>query len=121
MMLKRSFLWLACAALLSACHHDGFTLRSEEAVTICYTASEEEVVHTALALVERDIEAVFSVCPTLSTNDHEADIVVGTMGQSALIEPLGIDLSPLEGKKEAFLLTVTPDKRLISAASASRR
>lgn len=118
MMRKRSFLWLACAALLStACHHDGFTLRSEEAVTICYTASEGEVVHTALALVERDIEAVFSVRPTLSTNDHEADIVVGTMGQSAPIEPLGIDLSPLEGKKEAFLLTVTPDKRLIIVGS----
>ena len=45
--------------------------------------------------------------------------MVGTVGQSNLINETGIDLSALKNKKQAFLLTVSQDGKLVVAGSDS--
>lgn len=47
-------------------------------------------------------------------------IIVGTIGQSNLIDKAGVDLSPIKNKKEAFLLTVSSNGKLVIAGSDKR-
>jgi len=56
---------------------------------------------------------------TTELNDKVGAIVVGTVGQSNLINETGIDLSALKNKKQAFLLTVSQDGKLVVAGSDS--
>ena len=47
-------------------------------------------------------------------------IIVGTIGQSDLIDKAGVDLSPIKIKKKAFLLTVSSTGKLVIAGSDKR-
>ncbi|MBE6190517.1 MAG: hypothetical protein E7145_06195 [Rikenellaceae bacterium] len=105
---------------LAACTRPHFAIHSGEAVKIACAEGEEQVVHTALSLLERDLEAVFASPLELSADSSRSTILVGTLGVSRLIETAGVDLSPLKGRQEAFLLTVAPDGRLIIAGSDKR-
>lgn len=105
---------------LSVYGQSDFVLKSGQPVTIVCSDSEEEVVHTALNLFNRDFESVFSAKTVITPKDKKGTIIVGTIGQSNLIDKTGIDLSPIENKKEAFLLTVSPDGKLIIAGSDKR-
>ncbi len=105
---------------LAACTRPHFAIHSGEAVKIACSEGEEQVVHTALSLLERDLEAVFASPLELSADGSQSTILVGTLGVSRLIETAGVDLSPLKGRQEAFLLTVAPDGRLIIAGSDKR-
>lgn len=105
---------------LSVYGQSDFVLKSGQPVTIVCSDSEEEVVHTALNLFNRDFETVFSAKTVITPKDKKGTIIVGTIGQSNLIDKTGIDLSPIENKKEAFLLTVSPDGKLIIAGSDKR-
>lgn len=95
-----------------------FLLTSGQTVEIACSPSEELVVHTALEMLSRDIQAVLSAATQV--NEKAGTIIVGTLGQSELIERAGIDasvLSVLKGKKQAFLLAVFSEGKLIVAGS----
>lgn len=77
------------------------------AATVNYNKSEAPVVHTALELLQRDYRAVFS--NSLQYSEKQGDILVGTLGLNNAVEQSGVDLSTLNNKKEAFLLTVLLD------------
>lgn len=92
-----------------------FILKSGQAVVIGCSNSEELVVRTSLEMLCRDLQAVLSV--TAGVNEKAGDIIVGTVGQSGLIERTGIDVSALKGMKQAFLLAVSPEGKLVVAGS----
>ena len=94
-----------------------FILQSGQTVTIACCKSEKLVVRTSLEMLGRDIRTVLSA--TTELNDKVGAIVVGTVGQSNLINETGIDLSALKNKKQAFLLTVSQDGKLVVAGSDS--
>ena len=84
-----------------------FNLPSGKPVKISCDNAEEKVVHTALDLLSRDCKAVLSA--SLLVDNEQGDIIIGTVGKSPLIAKTGADVSALNGKKQAFLLTVLPD------------
>lgn len=94
-----------------------FILQSGQTVTIACCNSEKLVVRTSLEMLGRDIRTVLSA--TTELNDKVGAIVVGTVGQSNLINETGIDLSALKNRKQAFLLTVSQDGKLVVAGSDS--
>ena len=94
-----------------------FILQSGQTVTIACCNSEKLVVRTSLEMLGRDIRTVLSA--TTELNDKVGAIVVGTVVQSNLINETGIDLSALKNKKQAFLLTVSQDGKLVVAGSDS--
>ena len=92
-----------------------FVLQSGIPVPIACNSSEEQVVHTALELLRRDLQTVLSATAKVETNT--GTILIGTAGRSELIDQTGVDTSVLKGKKQAFLLTVSPEGKLIVAGS----
>ena len=92
-----------------------FVLTSGQTVVIACSPSEELVVRTALEMLGRDIQTILS--STTQANEKKGEIVIGTVGQSELISRTGIDVSALKGKKQAFLLSVSPEGKLIVAGS----
>lgn len=92
-----------------------FVLTSGETVAISCSPSEGLVVHTALELLTRDIQTVLS--STAQVNESTGMIVVGTLGQSELLEQTGVDVSVLKGKRQAFLLAMSPEGKLVVAGS----
>lgn len=94
-----------------------FCLHSGTAATVNYSQLEAPVVHTALTLLQRDYRTVFS--DSLPCKETQGNILVGTVGINKAIEQSGAELSALKGKKEAFLLQVLPNGRLLIAGSDS--
>lgn len=92
-----------------------FVLQSGIPVPIACNSSEEQVVHTALELLRRDLQTVLSATAKVETNT--GTILIGTAGRSELIDQSGVDTSVLKGKKQVFLLTVSPEGKLIVAGS----
>lgn len=86
-------------------------------VTVNCDKSEAPVVHTALELLQRDYRAVFS--DSLHCEETRGNILVGTLEVNNAVEQSKADLSGLKGMREAFLLTVLPDGRLLIAGSDS--
>lgn len=110
-----SFFFLIIALSANSKQKD-FILQSAQPVAIACSNSEELVVHTSLEMLCRDIRTVLSA--TTEVNDDQASvIIVGTVGQSPLIDRAGVDVSVLKGKKQAFLLTVSPEGKLVVAGS----
>lgn len=105
-------LWTIAAA------HSKFNLRAGQPIQVACSPTEAPVVHTALELFSRDCRSVFSVPATIHST--EGTILIGTIGNSPLVEQSGIDLSTLKNKKEAFLLAVLPDGKLLIAGSDKR-
>jgi len=114
-----SFLTFFIAAL-SVYGQSNFVLKAGEPVTVACSDSEAEVVRTALNLLHSDIESVFSARTTVVAECKNSMILVGTIGQSDWIDKAGIDLSPIKNKREAFMLTVSADGKLIIAGSDKR-
>lgn len=92
-----------------------FVLNAGEAVAIACSNAEEVVVHTALEMLEHDVNTVLSA--NLRRDDATGTIVIGTVGRSPLLEQTGVDVSALKGKKQAFLLAVSPEGKLVVAGS----
>jgi hypothetical protein len=95
-------------AVLSVYGQNPFILKSGEPVTIACGNSEEEVVHTALNLLNRDVESVFSTRIIVTPESKKGMIIVGTIGQSDLIDKAGVDLSPIKNKKKLFCWLFLP-------------
>lgn len=94
-----------------------FVAGSQKIVNISCVEEEAPVVHTALQILTRDWQAVFGVKPQISLSG--GDVIVGTW-ESPLIRQTGVDVSMLQGRHEAFLLTVSPKGRLLIAGSDKR-
>lgn len=94
-----------------------FCLHSGTVAAVNYDKSEAPVVHTALELLQRDYRKVFS--DSLQCKETEGNILVGTLGVNHAIKQSATDVAALEGRKEAFLLTVLPDGRLLIVGSDS--
>lgn len=92
-----------------------FILNAGKPVVLAYDKSEGMVVHTALELFTRDCQAVLSAA--VRQDGKAGHIIIGTVGKSSLLAETGVDVSTLEGKKQAFLLTVLPDGKLLVAGS----
>lgn len=91
-----------------------FKLFSGTPVTITCDISEKQVVNTALDLFSRDCQTVFSAPLQRS---KKGNIIIGTAGKSSLLERYIDDVAVLKGKKQAFLLKVLPDNRLLIVGS----
>lgn len=112
-----SFLaWVAVIVSVQGKQKD-FVLQSGQPVAIACSGSEAPVVRTSLDLLSRDLQTVLSATAHIDTNT--GNIIVGTIGQSKLIEQAGIDISALKNKKQAFMLTVSEDGKLVVAGSDS--
>lgn len=109
-----SFLAFLVVAL-STYGQRNFVLKSRQPVTIACSDTEAKVVRTALDLFSRDFESVFSAKTKIGAKN--GSIIIGTIGQSELLDKTGIDFSSIQNKHEAFLLTVSPDGKLIIAGS----
>lgn len=105
------FLWVAqiCCAQ--------FSLRSDKPIKLACDNAEEKVVQTALKLFIRDYQSVFSA--SAAVDARQGNIIVGTVGKSPLLKAVSADVSALAGKKQAFLLQVLPDGKLLVAGSDS--
>ena len=112
-----SFLaWVAVIVSVQGKQKD-FVLQSGQPVAIACSGSEAPVVRTSLDLLSRDLRTVLSATAHIDTNT--GNIIVGTIGQSKLIEQAGIDISALKNKKQAFMLAVSEDGKLVVAGSDS--
>lgn len=96
-----------------------FILKSGEPVTIACGNCMVKAVHTALNLLNRDVESVFSTRIIVTPESKKGMIIVGTIGQSDLIDKAGVDLSPIKNKR-SFLLAVSSTGKLVIAGSDKR-
>ena len=112
-----SFLaWVAVIVSVQGKQKD-FVLQSGRPFAIACSGSEAPVVRTSLDLLSRDLQTVLSATAHIDINT--GNILVGTIGQSKLIEQAGIDISALKNKKQAFMLAVSEDGKLVVAGSDS--
>lgn len=86
-----------------------FVLQSGQPVEIACSGSEVPVVRTSLDLLSRDLQTVLSATAHVDTNT--GNIIVGTIGQSKLIEQAGIDISALKTKSR---LSCSPSQKMES-------
>lgn len=88
---------------------------------VCDT-TEAPVVKVALDLLKRDCRSVLS--GEISRSENTGNIYVGTWGESSVLQALAdtrqLDVAQLNEHKEAFLLNVLPDGRLVVAGSDKR-
>lgn len=88
---------------------------------VCDT-TEAPVVKVALDLLKRDCRSVLS--GEISHSENTGNIYVGTWGESSVLQALAdtrqLDVAQLNEHKEAFLLNVLPDGRLVVAGSDKR-
>ncbi|WP_417189217.1 glycosyl hydrolase 115 family protein [Bacteroides sp.] len=94
-----------------------FNLRSDQPIKLACDNAEEKVVQTALKLFICDYQSVFSASAAVDV--RQGNIIVGTVGKSPLLKAVSADVSALTGKKQAFLLQVLPDGKLLVAGSDS--
>jgi hypothetical protein len=116
--MKRIRYIISLAVALSVCpvYGDDFRLSGSKTLSVACLDNEENPVGTALDLFSRDYRRVFSSDIKLSARLKGASVIVGTVG-SKLLSKCGVDLTPLTGLHEAFMLTVTADGRLVIAGS----
>lgn len=114
--MKKGFIGLVFLWVTQICCAQ-FSLRSDQPVKLACDNAEEKVVQTALKLFIRDYQSVFSA--SAAVDARQGNIIVGTVGKSPLLKVVSADVSALAGKKQAFLLQVLPDGKLLVAGSDS--
>lgn len=88
-----------------------FRLCQGDPITIACSKSEDQVVHTALQLLARDYQAVFSDSIHFSTT--EGNIIVATLDNDSLWKAMKLDTNFLRDKKQSFLLKVLEKGKLL--------
>lgn len=114
--MKKGFIGLVFLWVTQICCAQ-FSLRSDQPIKLACDNAEEKVVQTALKLFIRDYQSVFSA--SAAVDARQGNILVGTVGKSPLLKAVSADVSALAGKKQAFLLQVLPDGKLLVAGSDS--
>lgn len=103
------------SVLFSRAQDKKFCLNAGSPIKVAYEIAEGQIVKTAMELLERDCRTVFS--DSLLRVQQNSDIIIGTIGVNAMIEQPGVELSKLEDKKQAFLLAVSSEGKLVIAGS----
>lgn len=114
--MKKGFIGLVFLWVTQICCAQ-FSLRSDQPIKLACDNAEEKVVQTALKLFIRDYQSVFSA--SAAVDARQGNIIVGTVGKSPLLKAVSADVSALTGKKQASLLQVLPDGKLLVAGSDS--
>ena len=114
--MKKGFIGLVFLWVTQICCAQ-FSLRSDQPIKLACDNAEEKVVQTALKLFIRDYQSVFSA--SAAVDARQGNIIVGTVGKSPLLKAVSAEVSALAGKKQAFLLQVLPDGKLLVAGSDS--
>ena len=114
--MKKGFIGLVFLWVTQICCAQ-FSLRSDQPIKLACDNAEEKVVQTALKLFIRDYQSVFSA--SAAVDARQGNIIVGTVGKSPLLKAVSADVSALIGKKQALLLQVLPDGKLLVAGSDS--
>lgn len=114
--MKKGFIGLVFLWVTQICCAQ-FSLRSDQPIKLACDNAEEKVVQTALKLFIRDYQSVFSA--SAAVDARQGNIIVGTVGKSPLLKAVSADVSALAGKKQAFLLQILPDGKLLVAGSDS--
>ena len=114
--MKKGFIGLVFLWVTQICCAQ-FSLRSDQPIKLACDNAEEKVEQTALKLFIRDYQSVFSA--SAAVDARQGNIIVGTVGKSPLLKAVSADVSALAGKKQAFLLQVLPDGKLLVAGSDS--
>lgn len=114
--MKKGFIGLVFLLVTQICCAQ-FSLRSDQPIKLACDNAEEKVVQTALKLFIRDYQSVFSA--SAAVDARQGNIIVATVGKSPLLKAVSADVSALAGKKQAFLLQVLPDGKLLVAGSDS--
>lgn len=114
--MKKGFIGLVFLWVTQICCAQ-FSLRSDQPIKLACDNAEEKVVQTALKLFIRDYQSVFSA--SAAVDARQGNIIVGTVGKSPLLKAVSADVSALTGKKQAFLLQVLSDGKLLVAGSDS--
>jgi len=114
--MKKGFIGLVFLWVTQICCAQ-FSLRSDQPIKLACDNAEEKVVQTALKLFIRDYQSVFSA--SAAVDARRGNIIVGTVGKSPLLKAVSADVSALTGKKQAFLLQVLSDGKLLVAGSDS--
>ena len=114
--MKKGFIGLVFLWVTQICCAQ-FSLRSDQPIKLACDNAEEKVVQTALKLFMRDYQSVFSA--SAAVDARQGNIIVGTVGKSPLLKVVSADVSALAGKKQAFLLQVLPDGKLLVTGSDS--
>ena len=114
--MKKGFIGLVFLWVTQICCAQ-FSLRPDQPIKLACDNAEEKVVQTALKLFIRDYQSVFSA--SAAVDARQGNIIVGTVGKSPLLKAVSADVSALAGKKQAFLLQVLPDGKLLVAGSDS--
>lgn len=98
-----------------------FQFKPNQTTNFFLNKKEAAVVHTALSLLKRDVVAVFNGSIENTDNSKNAQMLIGTIGLNEEINRLAkdklIDLSTIKHQKQAFLLTISKDGKLIIAGS----
>ena len=97
----------------------GMPLSKDGRIAVCYDTNDERGVSIAADNLLKDIFAVTGVMPEYTADWQDADILIGTVGYSKVIEASGIDVSDLKGCFEKFTITVG-DGRTVIAGSDRR-
>ena len=97
----------------------GDLLLSRGNVTIGYDASDAKAVAIAVESLSQDFERVTGT-PAQIGHAADAKIIIGTIGQSSLIDKLvkqqKIDASQLKGKREKFIITLIGNQLVIAGS-----
>lgn len=112
--MKKGFIGLVFLLVTQICCAQ-FSLRSDQPIKLACDNVEEKVVQTALKLFISDYQSVFSA--SAAVDARQGNIIVATVGKSPLLKAVSADVSALAGKKQAFLLQVLPDGKLLVAGS----
>jgi len=95
-----------------------FTLKHHGEYHFSVDKGEEKVVHIATELLQRDAKAVLDI--KLTNNAQNPHVIIGTIGQSSLLDKYLHEVASIHGKHEAFILKVLDDGRLVIAGSDKR-
>lgn len=99
-----------------------FVWKSGQNMKVVCDTTEAPVVKVALDLLRRDCRSVLS--GNISRSENTGNIYVGTWGESSVLQALAdtrqLDVAQLDEHREAFLLNVLPDGRLVVAGSDKR-
>ncbi len=97
---------------------ENFTLRQGKNISLVVEKNEEKVVHLAIDLLKRDMKSVLNA--ELIIGNKEPHVIIGTIGQSALLKNYAKEVAEIEGHHEAFLLKVLENGKLLIAGSDKR-
>lgn len=114
-MMKKYFLTLFMC-IMSQFLWAQFKIFTGKPTNVVCGLNEKSVVWKALDLFKRDYWHVFS--DSVLVSQSQGNIIVMTIGENTpWMKSLQMDFSPLKGKKQAFMIKVLPDNRLLVAGS----